>query len=90
MREPEGFIEEIIDADNKIITSCPKCMSQNHLYLIRGSQLKGCWGDKTEVIDCDSCRTKYLVEVSTELKCYTRYFNCEEINHPHKMTDEKD
>jgi Zn ribbon nucleic-acid-binding protein len=65
-------MEAFVDSDNKIITSCPKCDSQDCLYLIKNNTIV----DGYQTIHCGECQTPYVVFVETELKINIEVFSC--------------
>lgn len=67
--------DEIIDADYKIITSCPDCDNQSALYLIKCNRPI----DGTEVQWCDSCSKPYIVDVKIEMTCKVEYYRTDKV-----------
>ncbi len=66
-------MKAIVDSDNKIITSCPNCGSQDCLYLIKGNQII----DGYQTIHCGECQTPYVILVETELTAKIEVFSCQ-------------
>jgi len=67
--------EAFIDANNKIITSCPNCGNQNAVYLIIRGEIRT--GLDTQW--CDNCELPYVVEIETELTCKIQYYSTEKV-----------
>jgi Zn ribbon nucleic-acid-binding protein len=65
-------MEAFVDSDNKIITSCPNCDSQDALYLVKGNQIISGY----QTIHCGECQTPYVVDVQSELKINIEVFSC--------------
>ena len=67
--------EQMVDADNKIVVSCPKCCNQNAIYLIVGSKIQ----EGMNVQWCDSCCLPYIVDIKTKLLCEIEYYTTERV-----------
>ena len=75
-----------VDSENKIITSCPDCGSQDCLYLISANQIK----EGYQVQECTVCNKPYVIYLKSELVVHGIGYKCEEIKQSALASSNKD